>query len=343
MSVKSFARSLAAHQAIGVPLASLLGRLGQAHRRARVLEFCGHMPGSVRVRIPARVLGGRARQFRMVRGAVTDQIAWRLWTEGWTGFEPPLPDLFAAACRDAGTVLDIGANSGLYALIAATVAPRARVVAFEPLPQALGYLRANVALNELAQRVRIVPEAVSDACGEADFYVPAGNEGLLEMSASLNPEFRPQHADVLKVPVTTIDGFVRAQALNDVSVLKIDVESQEHRVLAGAAALLQAQRPVVFLEVLPVADVAAIAAAVAGHDYRAMRLANGSVVEAPLGNDPDATNQVLCPAERLEWFLGLASGLGLKIERHDESSVAPPVGCTIRLPTGAARQPRRSP
>ena len=62
------------------------------------------------------------------------------------------------------------------------------------------------------------------------------------------------------MPVTTLDGHVASEGVERVGRLNIDVESLEHRVLRGAAAVLEHHRPIVCFELLPVGDAAAIEA-----------------------------------------------------------------------------------
>lgn len=108
------------------------------------LELCGYMPNEVPVRLPPKLSFNGLGKFVMLSAQQTDQIAWRMWSSGWKGFEQPLPNLFAACARDAGTVLDVGANSGLYTLIACAASSTVSVHAFEPLPQAIAGCEATL-------------------------------------------------------------------------------------------------------------------------------------------------------------------------------------------------------
>ena len=63
------------------------------------------------------------------------------------------------------SVWDIGANVGLYTLPSArAVGPSGQVVAFEPMPRNLGFLRRHLTLNGL-EGVMVRDVAVSDATG----------------------------------------------------------------------------------------------------------------------------------------------------------------------------------
>ena len=309
MFTKAIARRMVSFQPVGRTAASILSQLGAARLRERTLELCGYMPDVVDVDVP-RKIRPKAR-FRLSSAHQTDQITWRLWTGGWGGFEQPLPDLFAASVRQANTVLDIGANSGLYAMIAVAASDRAVVHAFEPLPVAAQCLRDNARLNNCNGRLKIVEAAVAEKSGVAELFVPAGNESLLEMSASLNSAFRKRHAAVLPVKVLSIDDYATEHQIARVDVMKIDVESQEHRVLEGAERILDLHRPIVFLEVLAGASVSALEAIRHQHDYRAIRLRSAELARTEhLRVDPEETNQVLCPRERLNDFCAMAKSIG---------------------------------
>lgn len=71
--------------------------------------------------------------------------------------------LFSALVRPGDTVLDVGANIGAHSVaLASFVGPAGRVHAFEPGAETAAFLRANVALNALEERVLVHQVAVGD-------------------------------------------------------------------------------------------------------------------------------------------------------------------------------------
>lgn len=77
----------------------------------------------------------------------------------WLGsYEYEEQRLFSAAINPQSTVWDIGANVGLYTLLASRKA--ARVIAVEPLPDNIGYLERHLQLNKLRN-----VEIVCRSCG----------------------------------------------------------------------------------------------------------------------------------------------------------------------------------
>lgn len=156
--------------------------------------------------------------------------------------------------RPGSRVIDIGANTGLYAY---ALSRDARVEAFEPMPEARGTL---LALASHRPSITVHADALSTAAGEASLYVPYLGTRLHSALASFRePAPGVRHAH-FQVPVRTLDSF----AFTDVSVVKIDVEGHERAVLAGARETLARERPVMLIEIeqrhidVPVADVFAL-------------------------------------------------------------------------------------
>jgi FkbM family methyltransferase len=228
----------------------------------------------------------------------SDQIVRDLTSIGWSGFERPLPDVFGKyVARLDGLVVDVGANTGFYSLLACVVRSDVFVSAFEPYPPALARLRVNLDLNGFADRVQVHEAALSESDGLAELFVPSSEHGLVETSCTLNSSFKDGFESTCPVRVSTLDSSVSPG--QRVSIVKIDVESVEAQVLAGGARILERWRPVVFLEVLPSGDSTAIEDLRVRLDYVDVRLRpSEALMGARVQFDGDAWNHLLVPAER---------------------------------------------
>jgi FkbM family methyltransferase len=120
--------------------------------------------------------------------------------------------------RPGDVFVDVGANNGLYALLAAERG--ASVVAFEPNPTDFDRLQANFALNRLSV------QAIRAAVGAA--------EGEVRMTSHLGPANHVSPNGPLTVTLTSLDATVETADL-----IKVDVEGFELSVLDGAANLLR--------------------------------------------------------------------------------------------------------
>jgi FkbM family methyltransferase len=138
--------------------------------------------------------------------------------------------------RPGMTAVDVGANIGYYLLlIEQAVGPRGRVICIEPSIENLPELRRTIAANAL-DNVELHEVALGDHEGSVGLHTGI-NSGVSEGEAG----------GAYSVPLRRLDQLVR----EPVHFLKIDVEGYEGQVLAGASALLEQQRPVLFLELHP--------------------------------------------------------------------------------------------
>jgi FkbM family methyltransferase len=172
---------------------------------------------------------------------------------GLAGYEPETLAVYLAAVdlAPAGTVLDIGANVGVYGLLARALSDR-DVHAFEPVPELARIAIATGLANELTYAVS--RQAVGREPGEATFYL----SDVSDSSNSLNPAFRAS-TRTLTVAVTTLDQYVETHGLIP-AIVKIDAETGEPDVLAGGRETLRTHRPWLLLEVLPGRTEVAVAA-----------------------------------------------------------------------------------
>ncbi len=140
-------------------------------------------------------------------------------------------------------VLDIGANTGYYSLVAA---PRAaHVYAFEPAPLLRKAIEANCKLNNL-ENIVVVPIAAGAGPGTATLYLSAtDNTGMTGMRPAENFSGRQE-----TVAVMDIDGWLFSQQIEKVDLVKIDVEGAEMEVLQGMSGMLDSNNPVIFIEVI---------------------------------------------------------------------------------------------
>lgn len=237
-----------------------------------------------------------------------DQIVAMAAQSSWLAFEQPLPAVFhASVARDPGTVIDVGANTGFYACLAFFASPKARVLAFEPYQTVFDVLARNIAANKARGRIEPVPWALSSCRGTASLYVPTQEHGLMETSASLEQAFKEAHSEARSVETVTLDGYLATHpcAQERVTLIKMDVEGHETAVLAGARQTIARWRPLLFIEVLPPADAAALTRFLAEDDYIDVPLRPGAPLqpEEQVRSHGDAWNHALVPAEAAAQFL----------------------------------------
>lgn len=138
--------------------------------------------------------------------------------------------------------IDAGANIGAVTVfLARQVGPSGQVVAVEMMPETAARLRRNLALNNLAN-VTVVEQALSSQAGErVTAEVAEGVFGQASIAAGTN---RGRAVRRLEVLTTTLDHI--STGLNDIAVLKMDLEGAEQLALAGAQEMLKRTRAIIF-------------------------------------------------------------------------------------------------
>lgn len=205
-----------------------------------------------------------------------DPIASRLFWQGLEGYEPETTRLLPVLCQKPGVVIDIGANTGLMSLLLCSCPGQKQVYAFEPVGRIFKSLENNIALNGFAKQCRCMNMAVSSTDGEVEFFVPRVRP--FPQSASLDAEFRPD-CEKITVQSVSLDGFVTGQGIEEVSVVKIDVESAAAFVLEGMGKVLSRMQPYVVCEVLPQADLKTLDGVLAASAYRAWNIRPEGLLE----------------------------------------------------------------
>ncbi len=174
-----------------------------------------------------------------------DAIAGMVFWLGLTGFERTTITLFRDLLKRSKVVFDIGANTGLFGLIAAVDDPLRQVFAFEPMPNVFKALLANVDLNNL-KNLTCMQSAVTNFDGFTKFFTYPSLR-IPYISSTLN-----LHANAVQitVPAITVDSFVSDSQIPPVDLMKVDTESTEPMVLGGATHTLQDHAPIIICEVL---------------------------------------------------------------------------------------------
>lgn len=157
---------------------------------------------------------------------ITNEIFWQGIYEGWEGMTMKIWKELSATSR---TILDVGANGGIYALVSKAVNPTADVHAFEPSELWFRRLSENCQLNRFD--IHCHKLGVSNMDGEVEL------RGVWD---KVNSVF----------PVIKLDTFIEKQGLSGIDLMKIDVELNEPLVLEGFKNYIGKFRPTIIIEIL---------------------------------------------------------------------------------------------
>lgn len=181
-------------------------------------------------------------------------------------FEPAELDWVRRVLDPGDTALDVGANVGVFTVSMATSVGRSgRVIALEPEPQNLEWLRANVLRNDLDHQVRVVAAAATERDGE-EVLMSIGQDRSFTRVTD-----RPD--DAFTASGRSLDSIWRSADRPDVTLAKFDVEGHELPALRGAADLLKSCGPRLLVEANSSQDRESIANFLGRFGYRQVEVA----------------------------------------------------------------------
>ncbi len=166
--------------------------------------------------------------------------------------EPWMIDLLALLLPEReGTFLDVGINLGQTLIKVKAIAPQRQYVGFEPNPNCTFYVNKLIKANQWAD-CTLLPIGLFTE----DTVLPLEciDAGIADSAASLISNFRPDHIiqQRLLVPVFRFETIAHLLPSDRVGWLKIDVEGAELEVVKSLAGVMERDRPMILLEVLPV-------------------------------------------------------------------------------------------
>lgn len=167
-------------------------------------------------------------------------IANRMMLDGT--FEPDEIYIIKSHLQTADVFVDVGANIGYYACLACSLSKN--VVAFEPQPQNLECLYANLSSNGWSN-TEVFPVGLSHSPGLLELYGASGpSASLVKGWAGYSERFKKV------IPVNTLDNILCNRFDGKKLFIKIDVEGAEYDVLRGAIkTLTMFPRPTWFIEI----------------------------------------------------------------------------------------------
>jgi len=172
-------------------------------------------------------------------------------------FEPSELVFFQKHCRGDMTLVDIGANIGLYtALGMHQLDGTGRIVTFEPHPDTFKFLQKNIAANQSFDTVQDGPSA----CPRVDALNVAAAPERGGQKLRLNPENRGDNRlyqgtyqgkieewDSLPVEGRPVDDALAELGIDEVNFVKIDIQGYEQKAISGFQKTLARSQNVILM------------------------------------------------------------------------------------------------
>lgn len=211
--------------------AGVVGKIsGQMDEMPLALQAANKTSHSTVLGMPGGVIGVINDDF--IFGVPSEEWGVAMYLSAVDTFEHGSEYFFQNQLQPGYTVLDIGANMGIYSLRA--LRQGCHVYAFEPTPKICNILKQNIKVNGFAEskRAHVIQKAVSNVCGTATFYQNTAMSG----HSSLYCDEMDREIQEIVVETIALDSC-RSQ-FGSVDFIKIDVEGAEYFAFCGMRQLL---------------------------------------------------------------------------------------------------------
>jgi FkbM family methyltransferase len=213
-------------------------------------------------------------------------------------YEPHDCAFWMQRARQSQTIFDLGANVGIYSLLASAANPAARIHAFEPTPELAGAFKRNVARNYMTNIV-VNSAAVGSRTGLAYLNRCVGDDGTNE---GMNFVLSQQVDGAVPIQTVSIDDYCADRAIQRIDLMKLDIEGGELGALQGSTILLERSAVgCIMLELMDWAaarsgtTVGSIVGLLESFGYELYTLEQSSLVRVAAAGGLRATNVVALP------------------------------------------------
>ena len=147
-----------------------------------------------------------------------------------------------------GLILDIGAYSGIYSLVAASANKQSSIIAFEPHPNNFDLLCKNIRINGFSN-ITSDNRAISNKTGKVVFY----NEGRgyrPGLSLINHPYIETESSSISCAAISFKEYLESNHKEQILSLVKLDIERAELMVLRDGIEKIQKDQTIIFCEIL---------------------------------------------------------------------------------------------
>ncbi len=160
--------------------------------------------------------------------------------------EPLTTHLMIKELKQNMVCVDLGSNIGYYAVIESNIIGESgKIFAIEPSPVNFPILKLNLE-NQKKNNFSVYNIAIGDKNENMEFIISSkSNWSKIRMNdEKINPKDK-----IIKIPVKTLDSFVKENNIKKIDILRMDVEGFEYNIILGANRVLEKFKPKIFVEI----------------------------------------------------------------------------------------------
>jgi len=197
--------------------------------------------------VPPEYLYKKSRNHRVTREKIVFDLDLSNYNEFCLFYGLPEPSLLYlfSFIKSGFVVLDIGANIGFAALNFATRCKQGHVYAYEPDDLNFRKLQRNVSLNPFCN-ISIYRKGLGEFSATPQLMrLNKHHSGMNRIQSAVTEGLQSE-----KIEVVRLDDEVTLMNLNDINLIKIDVEGYELNVVHGGLKTIRKFKPILFIELI---------------------------------------------------------------------------------------------
>ncbi|MFD1552694.1 hypothetical protein DNU06_08985 [Putridiphycobacter roseus] len=140
--------------------------------------------------------------------------------------------------KTTDTFVDVGANIGTYTLGLSSLIKKGRIISFEPNPRALVYLEENIKMNQI-ENITVNAVGLSNKDETLTLYTP-------HLTGASIHKFKDSDQQET-ISLTTLDSYCKKNNINNIDILKIDIEGHEFKCLQGAVNIIKKSKNMILI------------------------------------------------------------------------------------------------
>jgi FkbM family methyltransferase len=161
--------------------------------------------------------------------------------------------IWAQLAKKSQVILDIGANTGIFSMLAQNNNGSAKVIAIEPVNVNFEVLSKNIVQNKF--KINAEKVALSDKEGVAKMFML---KDQLNYMTSVNDDRYALHPEIkgntevveIEVPIKPFTYIFDKFKLDKIDLIKIDVEGHEITVLNAMLPYIEKYKPAILIEII---------------------------------------------------------------------------------------------
>lgn len=168
------------------------------------------------------------------------------WEGVENGWEKISMRLWIDMVKDAKCIMDIGAYTGLYTLVACDLNKEARIFSFEPVTSIFDRMKYNVDINNY----NVHCEKIALSNKESNIYIEKIKDKEFCLDTSLNDQSHIWTENKMEIKTKTLKTIIEKNKIEKIDLIKIDVEMHEVELLEGMGKYLSIMKPDMIIEIV---------------------------------------------------------------------------------------------